>query len=1054
MKLCVSLSLILLALTVFPATSSAAGAPAAKASELLDQLPLRFEPNTGHLSGDVRFISRTPEFNLYLTETGAAFALPHSGDSGKASIFRMELPGANPHPKTEGLAPLPSRSSYFLGNRPERWSRNVLHFEKVLYREVFPGIDLVYYGKDSRLEYDFVVAPGADPRLIRMRFEGPERLRVDESGALVMESGRLALQQLRPVVFQEDAARKERREIEGRYVLLAHNEVGFALGAYDATRPLVIDPVLVHSSYVGGSERDMIAGVGVDKHGYIWVAGNTRSLNLPLAGDPIRHEFNFNQDLFVAKLDPRRDGPAALVYATYIGGSGADQVRGVHVDPDGRVYMTGETASFDFPLGGNAWRTGNEGSLRNAFVTKVDTLGNEGEFALVYSSYLGGSETDVGTAITADASGKIYVVGYTTSPDFPIAGGPVQPNGRGGFDAFLSIFDPSLPSAETLVYSTYFGGDSTDVALGVAVDAQGHPYFTGYTFSSDFPVEGDPFQSWHAGGGDAFLVKLDLSKPGLDALVYGTYFGGTSHDVAYAIALDPAGNIYLTGYTHSLDLPVTAGAYRTNRAGMSDVFVARLSLRETSRAQLTWSTYLGGASSDVAFGIALDSAGKVLVTGYTYSPDFPLRGEAVQTHNRGGAGDAFLARLDPEAQGQESLLYSTYFGGIFGDAGYGVAVDQSNGMVYVAGATLSPDIPVGGTSARNHLAGLEDGFIAGFDLCQFSVAPGPGAGAIGANGGTGGILVTTAGACGWSAAASADWIVIESGQSGSGNGMVEFRIQENLSSEPRSAAVRIGGRTYTVTQEARGGGAFVPQLPDAPETPENPEQSAGIIKAVVNGASFGPGVAPGGLITIFYDGIQTSTAAPEGVWPYRLNDITVTVNGQAIPLIYISAEQKQINAQLPYEVAPGTAAVIVTKGGISTAPFYFEVQASAPGILLWENTRAVAFNEDGSLNAAGNGAAQGEVVTVYLLNIGATDADAGANKTNAAAPSAPLARSAFPHTATLGGVDAVVEFLGLSPGWIGLAQANIRVPALPPGEHDLIVTVGGFTSNAAKITVR
>lgn len=253
-----------------------------------------------------------------------------------------------------------------------------------------------------------------------------------------------------------------------------------------------------------------------------------------------------------------------------------------------------------------------------------------------------------------------------------------------------------------------------------------------------------------------------------------------------------------------------------------------------------------------------------------------------------------------------------------------------------------------------------------------------------------------------------------------------------------------------------GGGGFLPQLPGSPDegTPSSPGDTKAEIKAVVNGASFTPGVAPGGLISIFYDGIQARTVAAEGQWPYSLDDLTVTVNGHAVPLIYVSAEQHQINAQLPYEIAPGTATAVITRNGISTPPFHFEVQASAPGILLWEKNRAVAFNENGSLNAPGNGAAPGEVVTVYLLNIGATEPDAGGNKTNAAAPSEPLARSAFPHAAMLNAVGAEVDFLGLSPGWIGLAQANIRVPAVPPGDYDLRVMVGNFTSNPATITVR
>jgi uncharacterized repeat protein (TIGR01451 family) len=644
------------------------------------KLPMAFEANEGQTDGRVRFLSRGRGYGLFLTPTEAVLALreptvPEGGPSvgagltlpGRAAphasrnvaVLRMKLLGANRAATMVGLDLLPGKTNYFIGNDPKKWRRGVAEYARVEYRGVYPGISLVYYGNQGQLEHDFVVAPGAGPRKIRLGFEGARKLRLDANGNLVLTTGEGEVTLRAPLIYQEvDGVR---RPVGGQYVLKGKRRVGFEVDHYDRLRPLVIDPVLVYSTYLGGNGNDLGNGIAVDASGSAYVTGYTIATDFPTMGANQMDQASY--DAFVTKLDP---SGASLVYSTYLGGNSNDYGLGIAVDTSGSAYVTGSTDSTDFPTIG-AYQT--DQGTTDAFVTKLDPSGA----SLAYSTYLGGNGDDLGDGIAVDASGSAYVTGYTLSPNFPTVGAYQTAQASHFHDVFVTKLDPSGAS---LAYSTYLGGSDSEFGYGIAVDASASAYVTGYTGSTDFPTMG-AYQT-DKGGPDVFVTKL---SPSGASLGYSTYLGGDSDDLGYGIAVDASGSAYVTGYTQSADFP-TIGAYQTNQA-FTDVFVTKL---DPSGASLAYSTYLGGNGDDLGNGIAVDASRSAYVTGYTDSTDFP----AVGAYQTGQAlGDVFVTKLDPSGA---SLTYSTYLGGKGTDVGNGIAVDAS-GDAYVTGYTNSAPFP-------------------------------------------------------------------------------------------------------------------------------------------------------------------------------------------------------------------------------------------------------------------------------------------------------------------------------------------------------------------------
>jgi hypothetical protein len=634
-------------------------APAMHLQERYGDLPLAFEPNRGQMDSRVRFMARSQGMAVFFTDTEAVMVLQPSRKPEQA-VVRMKLLGARTPRAAQGLETVPGISNYFIGNDPKLWHEGVPHYGRVRLSDVYSGVDLVSYGNQGKLEYDFVVAPGADPGQVRLGWEGMDTLALNADGDLSLRTSLGEIVQKRPLVYQDTDT--GRVAVAAKYVMAPDHQVSFQLASYDRGRPLIIDPVMVYSTYLGGSSFDQAFGIAVDATGAAYVTGFTSSSNFPMAS-PFDNTLA-SQDVFVTKLSPSGN---SLVYSTFLGGSGNDKGYAIAVDATGAAYVTGDTLSTNFPalsafqgLGGGNW---------DAFVTKLTPAGG-----LAYSTYLGGLDLDEATGIAVDGNGAAYVTGYTLSINFPTQG-PYQITNHGSYDAFVTKL---APAGNALIYSTYLGGTDEDQALGIAVDGTGAAYVTGLTFSSNFPMA-SAYDSVYKSG-DAFVTKL---TPAGNTLAYSTYLGGNFEDAGYAIAVDAAGSAYVTGRTFSTDFPTTAGAYQLTNHGNTDVFVTKLAAAGNA---LVYSTYLGGALNEAGWGITVDSAGSAHVTGWTQSTDFPTQ-SAVQTDQPND--DAFVAKLTPSGT---ALVYSTYLGGSNNDYAQAIAVDP-NGGAYVAGWTDSIDYP-------------------------------------------------------------------------------------------------------------------------------------------------------------------------------------------------------------------------------------------------------------------------------------------------------------------------------------------------------------------------
>jgi hypothetical protein len=704
--------------------ASALAASDARISESYGKLPLHFEANQGQAHEDVRFLARGHGYGLYLTAGEAVLVLTRSDakrdaqPQAKPAALRMSLVGAARKPLLSGRDELPGKANYFIGKDQSKWRTNVPTYAKVRYRGVYPGIDLLYYGNQRQLEYDFVVAPGADPKKIVLGFKGADKLEIDAQGELVLHVGGSEIRQHKPVVYQEIGG--VRREIDGGYVLKGAKRVGFQLAAYDRNRPLIIDPVVLsYSTYLGGSNNDRGSGIAVDGSGNAYVTGGTTSTNFPTEFGGLQRAcagtFCGGGEAFVTKLNPTG---SALIYSTYLGGTGQDMGGfSIAVDLAGNAYVTGSTESGDFPTTVGAYQRVQRG-FTNAFITKLNPTGS----ALIYSTLLGGDNFNSGSGIAVDAAGSAYVTGRTSSNIFPTTAGAFQMTfAGGGFfagDAFVTKLDPA---GSTPIYSTYLGGSGSDEAWGIALDSEGNAYVTGRTQSKNFPTTAGAYQPALRSGatGNAFVTKLNTTG---SAAVYSTYLGGSrtefdfgSADEAFGIAVDIAGNAYVTGETISTDFPTTPGAFQPAKRNVvrdvllggttTDGFVTKL---DPTGSALVYSTYLGGSESDHGQGIAVDSSGNAYVTGWTRSIDFPTTVEAVRPIRGDASVDAFVTKLNQDGS---TLVYSTYLGGGDADVGVGIFVD-AQGDAYVTGATVSTDFPTTPGVFQPNSGGNEDAFVA------------------------------------------------------------------------------------------------------------------------------------------------------------------------------------------------------------------------------------------------------------------------------------------------------------------------------------------------------
>jgi uncharacterized repeat protein (TIGR01451 family) len=687
------------------------------------KLPLSFEPNQGQTDARAAYVARGAGYGLFLTPTEAVLSLgaaTQNSASANAAIH-MQIEGASPEMKIAASDPLPGRSNYFRGNDRSHWVRNVPTFSRVRYSGVYPGVDLVFYGNQGQLEYDFAVRSGADLGQIRLNLSGVEKVSLSEDGSLSLKTSGHEIRWNKPTIYQEVDGR--RRPVTGGFELLAQNRVGFAVGAYDHSRELVIDPVLAYATYFGGAGDEVNPQVAVDANSNVYLAGTTSSATLfptePCGGttppQPLCPMLSGTTDVFVSKLDPVG---SAVIYTTYLNGlsipgptpltpygpaSGADSSAGLSVDSQGNAYIAGTTTSSDFPVTPNAFQSAPVTAQAHVFLSKLDTTGG----ALLYSTYLSGSNTDTAIAVAADNLGNAFILGTTQSvatTDFPNTGS-FQQQANGATDLyFVSKFDTTQTvGSQTLKFFSYLGGGTnatTDPATpaagvvcpqlpcgGIVLDTTGNAYVALGTTFTNMPVANAYQSSLHGalGKSDAYLAKIAANGSGI---LYATYLGGGDNDAATAISIDSSGNAYLTGYTTSTDFPGTNKFFPTF-TGTQDAFAAKLNNPTTGPLALTFSTYLGGTGVSTGFGISADSTQSVFVVGSTNSPNFPTPGGTVAANGT----DAFLAKFSTTAAALSQFVSSELRGGSGTDRATSV-VQNSNGALLVAGETNSTDFPV------------------------------------------------------------------------------------------------------------------------------------------------------------------------------------------------------------------------------------------------------------------------------------------------------------------------------------------------------------------------
>ena len=605
--------------------------------------------------------------------------------SQRGVLVRITFDGSN-LVAPQGLEEMPARSHYFLGNNPAGWQTDVRSYRDLIYQNIYDGVDLVCRSHADGLKYEFKVQAGADPTQIHLTWEGVEILEVGASGDMILRTEIGEMRDAAPSAFQGAG-----EGVSCRFVPRGPLSYGFECDGWDPRRPLVIDP-LVYSTFLGGSAGEMGHGVALDARGNIYIVGWTGSSDFPTTPGAFDTSRNGNQDVFVSGIDP---SGRTLLYSTFLGGSRDDRGYGIAVDPAGNAYVTGEIHSSDFPITPGAFDTShNTGGNADGFIAKVSASGG----SLIYSSFLGGSLSNLGFGIAVDGAGNAYVTGRTSSLDFPTTLGAFDASHNGGLDVFVAKVDSSGGS---LLYGTLLGGSSADIGRAIAVDGAGNAYVAGGTQSPDFPTTPGAFDTSLDGNSDAFVAELDSSGGNL---LYSTVLGGSSGDGVGGIAVDGAGDAYITGATASSDFPTTAGAFDTSLDGIQDVFVAKV---DSSGGSLLYGTLLGGSSADTGSAIAVDAAGNAYVGGWTQSPDFPTTtGASDASHN--GLRDSFVVKIDPSGG---NLIYGTFIGGGSNDEGKGIAVDGV-GNAFVTGATYSSDFPRTTGAFDTSFDGSVDVFVA------------------------------------------------------------------------------------------------------------------------------------------------------------------------------------------------------------------------------------------------------------------------------------------------------------------------------------------------------
>ena len=700
-------------------------------------LPISFIPNAGQTDKQVKFTADGQGGTLYFTSEEVVLSLPPpyleqgqqfltenpnqlykpqpavQSEKQRPTVLRTLFVGANKDSSIIASGELPGVANFFIGDDPSAWRIDIPTYGTITYEQLYPGIDLRYDGLSGQIKSTYTVAPGVDPALIRWRYDGVQQFKIDNNGNLVIQlapppdrtSEDRVLTEQAPVAWQEIDGKQ--MAVTSAFTLADDGTLGFALGTYDHAYPLVIDPIITFSSYLGGSGRDLGNSIAVDSSGNFYLSGNTNSTNFPIVS-PFQNVPNSYSDIFITKIQN-----GVRVYSIYFGGNDDDFNYGIAVDSSNQIYITGSTISTNLPMKNAYYSTGN--GSNDVFLTKLNAAGS----ALLYSTLVGGSSGETGEDITVSGS-NASIVGYTDSTNFVPTSLPsganyydISANGMG--DAFLVQFDTSLIGSASLKYISYLGGNNLEEGLGIARNNSGIIYITGYTDSSNlFPSSlpsGTKYYDTSFNGGirDAYVAGFNVTVAGSASLTYASYFGGSNIDQGTSIAVDNNGKIYVVGKTLSTDMP-TVVAYDPSQNGNYDAFVADFNPAVTSTGSLFFSTYLGGNNEDTANDIAVSASGWATVTGSTLSANFPMRVPSPMQSVNAGSYDTFVARFFPPAATGKNLTYSAYFGGSSSEGGNSIAVD-SVGRMYIIGTTTSTNLPIIGGPQQSSIAGLQDAYL-------------------------------------------------------------------------------------------------------------------------------------------------------------------------------------------------------------------------------------------------------------------------------------------------------------------------------------------------------
>jgi uncharacterized protein (TIGR03437 family) len=943
------------------------------------EIPLAFERNAGQTDPEVKYLARGREGTLWLTEQGPVLGV---AEKSRLAVLRLRFEGGRRSPRIEGENRTGGITNYFIGNDPAQWRTDVSQFAQVRYRDVYPGIDVVFYGNGRTLEYDFVLRPGADPSKIRLRFDGEGALRKDLNGDLVLKLGDTEVRNHKPVIRQDGQI------VEGEYILTGKRGARFALGAYDRGRELVIDPVMTYGTLIGGSAGDQAAGVAIDAQGNLYMVGTTSSTNFP-SKNALYPTLPWSVPgftgavlhAFVVKINPSASGEASVVFCTLFGGSILEQGFAIGVDASGDAVITGLTSSPDLPLKNafNSFFCG-VGNCEEGFVTKFSPTGN----ALLYSSYLGGSGGTVSpTSLAMDASGNAWVAGFTTDPVFTVTANAFQSSAlttqSGNYAGFVS----EVSAAGSLLYSTYFSASPFVQVNAIAVDAAGNFYIGGGTNSPTLPTTPGALQSANPStlpasdlAATGFVAKLNPNIAGSQSLLYATYLGGSSSDQVFGLAVDASGNIYAGGSANSPDFPVTATALRTTYKDTYNLvsgegFVSKLNPSATGTAQLVYSTFYGGSGDDEVLRLAVDSAGRVVITGVTNSPDLLTTSDAFQCCYASTLGPGkvapfgFLARLDPTKSGTASLLYSSYLGGTVDTYINSLALDSTGNNVVLGGYVEAQNTPLTQSAFQSGFAGentslannvgVGDAYLASFNFATAGPAiaqyeNGGGLSALPSAKIAPGLVFTLKGTFPGPTTASTAQIDSNTGRlatmiegvqvlvNGIACPLVYVSTTQINAIAPYELASNPTGfaNVQVIYNGVPGNILFEPVAPTAPgilSFDDGTGQGA-ILNSdgTINGSQ--NAAAAGSIVTIFATGEgQTSPAGIDGglandlsALPHPVAPVSVTIGGMAATNIAYAgtAPQEvyglfQVNVTVPSGVAPGSSVpVVLTVGGVSS----------------------------------------------------------------------------------------------------------------------------------------